>query len=792
MLQARPFSFTLIIVALCVASVKGNAQCLTTINSFPYTEGFEAAPAWTSGGANNDWAWGAPAHPTINAAAVGNNAWCVGGLTGSFYANNQQSWLESPCFDLSALNYPYISFGIYWETEADYDGAGFQYSTNGGTTWTNLGGFGDDDCYDRNWFNTPNITALNLTTPRQGWSGTALTGGCATGGGSGEWLLASHCLADVPTAAPVKFRFIFGAGSICNTFDGVAIDQVYIGEAPPLEPAFTFTCTSGNTIVFNNSAAQCPENSTWNFDDPGSGASNTATGPQATHTFSTTGSFTVTLTMTGSCAAPATVTQVVTIAELELSSTSPDCLGNPGTATALVTGSDGPFTYAWSPGNGTTGTITGLQPGSYTVVVEASGMCPLQGTVEVEDTGEGITATVDVVDVSCAGANDGSANVAVAGGTPPFTYAWTPDGGMAATATGLMAGSYLCSITDAAGCVGSIGANVLEPSPISVVVSDDLSVCAGASATLTAEASGGAGAFTYTWSPEGPLVSPNTLTTYTVVVTDASGCASEEVAITVSVTSAVEPTFTWDIDSGCVPLCVTFTDASGVAGTRAWSFGNGALAGDVAQTEQCFMQPGVFDATLMITTPEGCTGSWTAVEVIAANDSPLADFGFSPSVATAESPTFSFFDRTVNAAFRQWTFGDPAASSSTEASPVFTYPGVGCYNVTLRVANADGCTASTEGIVCVEDGFALYAPNAFSPNSDGINDEFVVISSVARPELFTLEIFDRWGGLLHTATDPNDPWDGDGTPQGAYIWRIRIRDSQGKLQERQGHVVLLR
>lgn len=788
----RNLAFTLLLVGCWATALEGNGQCLTTISTFPYTEGFEGGPAWNSGGANSDWAWGTPAHPTINAAAVGVNAWCVGGLTGSFYANNQQSWLESPCFDLSGLDHPYISFGIYWETEAAYDGAGLQYSPNGGTTWINVGAFGDADCYDRNWFNTANITALNLASPRQGWSGTAISGGCASGGGSGEWVLASHCLSDLPTGAPVKFRFIFGAGSICNTFDGVAIDEVYIGEAPPLQPAITFNCTGGSNVVFNNSTALCAENSTWTFDDPGSGAANTATGPQATHTFSAPGSYTVQLTMTGSCAAPVTVEQVVTMAELELATTSPDCVGNAGTATATVVGAIGPFSYSWAPGGGTTATISGLEPGLYTVAVSAEGLCPLEGTVEVEDLGEGISVTVEVDDVSCAGANDGSATVSASGGSPPYTYAWSPAGGNTSVASGLGAGPYTCTITDDVGCIGSVDATISEPLPIALVVGDDVTLCVGASTTLNAEASGGAGAFTYAWSPEGPLVAPNTTTTYSVVATDANGCASATASSTVNVTDAVAPIFTWDIDSGCAPLCVAFTDESAVPGTRAWTFSDGNAAGDVVGTEHCFSESGVFDVTLTITTADGCTGSWTAVQAINVTAAPVAAFSPSPRVATLESPVFTFFDRSTGATSWQWSFGDPGSSSSGEPSPTFTYPAVGCYAVALKVANGEGCTSRTEGVVCVEESFTLYAPNAFSPDGDGINDGFGVLSSVVTPDFFQLEIFERWGDRVFITDDAWEPWDGSGAPQGVYIWRVRLRDTDGKQQERQGHVVLVR
>ena len=147
---------------------KTNAQCGTPISTFPYNEGFEAGNGgWTPGGTFSSWAWGSPSKPVINSAATGINCWIVGGLTGSAYSDGEASWLQSPCFDFTALPYPYISFNVFWEMEQRFDGAGFQYSTNLGASWTNLGNYaGPTNCFTENWFNFSPIkyfiTSLNM------------------------------------------------------------------------------------------------------------------------------------------------------------------------------------------------------------------------------------------------------------------------------------------------------------------------------------------------------------------------------------------------------------------------------------------------------------------------------------------------------------------------------------------------------------------------------------------------------------------------------------------------------
>jgi len=767
------------------------AQCTTTISTFPYTEGFETAPAWTSGGTNNDWAWGAPNHPSINSAAEGNNAWCVGGLTGSFYSNNQQSWLELPCFDLSLLDYPWLSFWIYWETEPGYDGVGLQYSPNEGVTWVNVGTVNEEDCLTQNWFNSPTITALNLASPKRGWSGTTTTGNCANGGGSGTWVKASHCLDGLPTGTPLKFRFIFGAGSICNTFDGAAIDDVYIGEAPTLTPNITFTC-SGNTVTFTNTASLCVENSTWNFGDPGSGANNTATQPVASHTYPGPGTYVVSLTMTGPCTAPVTTTTEVIIGDLEITTTEVGCAGNNGTATAEVTGSAGPFSYAWSPGNEISQTITGLGAGTYTVLVQAADMCPVQGSVELLASSASISLVVDLTNVSCNGLSDGTASVAASGGSGTYTYAWSPTGGSSASATGLVAGNYTCTVQDDAGCTAEAQATIAEPDAIGISVSAATTICDGETVTLTALANGGIAPFSYTWSPSGPEVAPTVTTIFTVLATDANGCTSATVDIPVTVVDAAEPSFTWDIDQGCTPLCVTFADATLAPGERQWSFGDGGVAGDVTAPTHCFENAGVFDVTLVITTANGCSGSFTANDAIEAIVTPLAEIAASPAVALIDNPTFQFMDRSVGATSWSWTFGDALNSVAEGSMTDHTYSDVGCFTVGLEVANDAGCFSSATTLVCVEDEFTVHAPNCVTPNNDGINDQFAVVTTVADPDFFELEIFDRWGIMIHRSTDPLIGWDPQDVPQGIYAWRLSIRDTQQQMQKRSGHISLLR
>ena len=132
-------------------------------------------------------------------------------------------------------------------------------------------------------------------------------------------------------------------------------------------------------------------------------------------------------------------------------------------------------------------------------------------------------------DVTCYGAQDGTATATVTGGTPPYTYSWSPGGGNAATATGLSGGTYTVEVTDANNCKANATVEIQEPSQLSVSVAQNgvlLQNCGNqnpSQVTLTATASGGDPPYNYSW-PGGSITvsSPNA---YNATVIDSKGCS---------------------------------------------------------------------------------------------------------------------------------------------------------------------------------------------------------------------------------------------------------------------------
>lgn len=192
-----------------------------------------------------------------------------------------------------------------------------------------------------------------------------------------------------------------------------------------------------------------------------------------------------------------------------------------------------------------TSAITGIAVGTVTLVWTINDGCATgSDTVSITNTGGGPVVSISSYsNISCNSLNDGTAAATATGGTGTLTYAWTPSGGTAPTASNLQAGTYTVSVSDNGGCTGIETVTITEPAAITLNVVATTAGCAGGG-SANASASGGTGTLVYTWSNGENVASITGLATgsYTVAVNDSMGCTVSDVATVIASSGSITAT----------------------------------------------------------------------------------------------------------------------------------------------------------------------------------------------------------------------------------------------------------
>jgi hypothetical protein len=209
--------------------------------------------------------------------------------------------------------------------------------------------------------------------------------------------------------------------------------------------------------------------------------------------------------------------------------------GTNGSATVTPSGGAGSYTYSWSPSGGTAASATGLSAGSYTVTITDANACTATKTFNITAP-SAITASTSQTNISCNGGTNGSTTVTPTGGTAPYSYVWSPTGGTAASATGLSAGNYTVTVTDANSCSITKNYSLTQPSPLVLLTSNDTNSCSGNNVAISATVTGGTPSYTYSWTPgnlngASQTVNPTVTTRYIVTATDANSCTKKDTVI---------------------------------------------------------------------------------------------------------------------------------------------------------------------------------------------------------------------------------------------------------------------
>ncbi len=365
---------------------------------------------------------------------------------------------------------------------------------------------------------------------------------------------------------------------------------------------YTYVCTphgfSGTINAVNACPAQAVGSSLNCFGDC-TGIASVFPGGQAPHTYSwntnpvqTTaiasnlcaGTYTVTVTDANGCVATASanVTQPPAIIVVS-SQTNVTCNGLcNGTATVNPQGGVAPYAYSWNtnPIQGTA-TATGLCARTYICTIKDANGCIVTHTVVITQP-NALSLNISGNDVQCNGACNGFATTTVQGGTAPFTYSWNTNPIQTSpTAQALCAGTYVCTVTDANGCVISNQVVITQPNSAIVLTTNSTPAsCGGSNGSATVLAQGGVPPYTYSWNTN-PIQTTATATNipagvYTITVTDANGCI-QTANVTVTNPNAPNAQIVQVINASCNGVCngQAFGIANGGMAPYTYSWSNG-------------------------------------------------------------------------------------------------------------------------------------------------------------------------------------------------------------------------
>jgi len=292
-----------------------------------------------------------------------------------------------------------------------------------------------------------------------------------------------------------------------------------------------------------------------------------------------------------------------------------------------------------------------------------------------------------------------------------------------------------------------------------------------------------------------PVIEGLTAGSYGVTVTDAAGCTlSDTIALTEpdaiqAMTSLLSPSCPGDSDGALI-----IETLEGGAPPYAYRL-NGDDIGTASDPPFFLRDIPAGDYELRIQDANGCAVTDTF------SITPEADL----QLSLGEDRTIAQYDSTLLEAAVNfsvdslvWTpttgLSDPEALSTSARPPVST-------SYTLTAFDPKGCSISDEIRVTVEERSRLFAPNAFSPNQDGINDYFNLAARAGDVAALTLRVFDRWGSLVYedeqvAGDDSTDGWDGRVGGQlaheGVYLFFAEIRYTDGTEEQVSGEVVLIR
>lgn len=469
-----------------------------------------------------------------------------------------------------------------------------------------------------------------------------------------------------------------------------------------------------------------------------------------------------------------------------------------GALTFQAVGGTLPYQYSFNNSDyGLIQQMENLAATTYQIAVKDSNNCEFSTSIIIPAL-ENVSVNIALVSpVLCHNDSNGAVLATTPAGFAPFQFSWS-NGINNAMNNNLSAGVYQVSVTDSNNCVATANYTLQNPAPLTLSIDGPDFVCAGNAVILYASVNGAQGHSSINWM-NGHLFGEtiqfvtDSSINVTALVTDALGCQQQDqhpLLRRENPQGIIQP----DVVEGCAPVCINFavevTSPDSIQ-SYAWSSTSGENGTSLLQ-KFCFNQSGMQGVNLHLTDIYGCVTELSASNTVQVHAIPVADFYYTPNKADIIDPEFNFYQQGSDVETSFWTFGD--GGTSTLYEPSYRYQDTGSYQVCLRVTSGYNCMDVKCKNLEVLPFPTYYAPNAFTPNNDGHNDEFKLYFTYVKE--FYMEIYNRWGELIFSSNDHEKGWNGtykgEMAQNDTYVWKARFKNSLNHTKNEYGKITLIR
>lgn len=494
---------------------------------------------------------------------------------------------------------------------------------------------------------------------------------------------------------------------------------------------------------------------------------------------------------------------------------------NDGYSEVVAIGGTPPYTYLWSNNTQTSRMIA--PAGNYSVTVKDDNKCKAYGTATIKSPQKLIVVEPLYDPTICLGQTATVIGQA-SGGTQPYHFYWNNNEGSENYEHQFMTSpiattTYHLTVTDSNGCTVSghdVTVNVNPPLSIDNIVNSIEHVCLGNGINIELDISGGNGGPYFVTNQNGEIITtpyiyyPTTTTNLIFTISDDCGTPQVKDSIMIYVHDLPTVDFSSNIIEACPNKEIKFESLDTILNNSyTWDFGDNVFA-FVKKPVHSYKEEGEYNVKLTIKDKFGCKNSLTKTKLVKIFPKPFAHFICEPEVTNILSPQISFINNSSEALYYFWYYGD-GDSTINFKNPKHFFKHIGEYDILLVAENKFGCVDTARRTVIVKDSYSLYAPEAFTPNGDGVNDCFRLCGKGIDSKTFSLIIYDRWGEIIFTTTTinmdsacdicGNGAWDGTKhsratgdkyLPVGQYYWYATFKDFDAVGYEISGKVNLIR